>query len=118
MSTRHAEELDGPPGIRQLAPTELEAMLDSGSPPVLVDVRTPEERALARIDGSRLFDREGHDYVLSLERDTPIACYCHHGIRSQAAAEYLRQHGFRTLYNLRGGIDQWSIHVDPSVPRY
>jgi len=45
--------------------------------------------------------------------------HCHHGIRSQSAAEYfLREKGFRNLYNLRGGIDAWSQLVDPSVPRY
>ena len=44
---------------------------------------------------------------------------CHHGIRSQSAAEYfLREQGFSNLYNLRGGIDAWSQLVDPSVPRY
>jgi len=43
---------------------------------------------------------------------------CHHGIRSQDAAEYFAQAGFTNLYNLRGGIDAWSMLVDPSVPRY
>jgi monothiol glutaredoxin len=43
---------------------------------------------------------------------------CHHGVRSQQAAEYSRREGFRNLYNLRGGIDAWSLLVDTSVPRY
>ena len=43
---------------------------------------------------------------------------CHHGMRSQSAAEYVRGHGFRNLYNLSGGIDAWSRTVDPSVPLY
>ena len=38
--------------------------------------------------------------------------------RSQAAAEYFLHHGFRNLYNLHGGIDAWSLLVDPAVPRY
>ena len=53
-----------------------------------------------------------------LDRATPIVFQCHHGIRSQHAAEYFREQGFTTLYNLQGGIDAWSLLVDPSVPRY
>jgi monothiol glutaredoxin len=73
----------------------------------------------AKIEGSRLLNEEGHDYLLSLDRNTTILFHCHHGIRSQSAAEYfLHEKGFRNLYNLRGGIDAWSQLVDPSVPRY
>ena len=51
-------------------------------------------------------------------RETPIVFQCHHGARSQQAAEYFQRQGFRNLHNLRGGIDAWSLLVDPSVPRY
>ena len=84
----------------------------------LVDVRTEEERAIATIDGSRLLDQAYHDALLLRDRDTPIVFQCHHGIRSQNAAEYFRREGFRNLYNLAGGIDAWSVLVDTSVPRY
>jgi monothiol glutaredoxin len=84
----------------------------------LVDVRTPEERAIAAIDGSRLLDQAYHDALLLRDRETAIVFQCHHGIRSQHAAEYFRRAGFRNLYNLTGGIDAWSLLVDPSVPRY
>jgi len=73
---------------------------------------------MATIDGSRLFDQAYQDALLLRDRDTPIVFQCHHGIRSQHAAEYFRGEGFRNLYNLRGGIDAWSLLVDPSVPRY
>lgn len=93
-------------------------MVDSGVPFELVDVRTEEERALAKIEGSRLLDKPYHDYLLSLDRSTTLVFQCHHGIRSQSAAEYCLAQGFENLYNLRGGIDAWSQLVDPSVPRY
>ena len=48
----------------------------------------------------------------------PIAFHCHHGIRSQEAAQQLLREGFRNVYNLKGGIDAWSQSIDPSVPRY
>jgi len=105
-------------GVIQLSAPELEAMIESGQAFEFVDVRTDDERAFAMIEGSRLLDRPYHDHLLGLDRDTPIVFQCHHGIRSQGAAEYFLAHGFRRLYNLRGGIDAWSVLVDPSVPRY
>jgi len=106
------------PPIRQLSAEELKRMIDAGEAFVLVDVRTDEERAVARIEGSRLLDRAYHDELLGLDRGTLIVFQCHHGVRSQMAAEYFRQHGFRNLHNLRGGIEAWSRSVDPSIPRY
>ena len=93
-------------------------MLEGGTAVELVDVRTHEERALAAIEGSRLLDQAYHDALLLRDRDTPIVFQCHHGVRSQQAAEYFQHVGFRNLCNLRGGIDAWSHLVDPSVPRY
>jgi monothiol glutaredoxin len=104
--------------IQQLSAPELKALLASGAAIERVDVRTDEERALAAIDGFRLLDRAYHDALLALDRDTPIVFQCHHGIRSQHAAEYFQRQGFTTLYNLEGGIDAWSLLVDRSVPRY
>ena len=93
-------------------------MIEIGAPIELVDVRTHQERAWAKIDGFRLLDQAYHDALLGLDRDTPIVFQCHHGIRSQQAAEYFRSQGFRNLHNLQGGIEAWSLLVDPSVPRY
>jgi monothiol glutaredoxin len=107
-----------PARIRQLSAPDLKTMIDSGVQFELVDVRTKEERAIAKIEGSRLLDKAYHDYLLTLDRNTAIVFQCHHGIRSQSAAEYCLGEGFRNLYNLRGGIDAWSQLVDPSVPRY
>lgn len=105
-------------GVRQISAAELKAMMESGEPFELIDVRTDHERARATIEGSRLLDDGEHEHLLSLDRDTAIVFQCHHGIRSQAAAEYFARAGFRNVYNLVGGIDAWSVEVDPSVPRY
>ena len=56
--------------------------------------------------------------LLLRDRETLIVFQCHHGIRSQHAAEYFRHEGFRNLCNLQGGIDAWSLLIDPTVPRY
>lgn len=106
------------PAIQQLSAPDLKAMLDGATPPLLVDVRTEGERAVAHIDGSRLLDQAYHDEMLNLDRATPIVFQCHHGMRSQAAAEYFAEKGFQNLYNLSGGIEAWSQLVDRAVPRY
>jgi monothiol glutaredoxin len=112
-----SEANDLPP-INQLSAPDLKAMMASGTPMELVDVRTEEERAIARIPGSRLLDQAYHDVLITLDPDHPIVFQCHHGVRSQHAAEYFRERGFRNLYNLQGGIEAWSTLVDRDVPRY
>ena len=104
--------------IQQLPAPELKAMIDSGAAFEFVDVRTEWERDIAKIEGSRLLDQEYHDYLLTLDRATPLVFQCHHGMRSQAAAQYCEGLGFTVLFNLSGGIDAWSQLVDPSIPRY
>jgi monothiol glutaredoxin len=107
-----------PPTIHQISAPELKAMLDAGTTFQFVDVRTPDEREIAAIAGARLLDQAYHAELVQLDPDTPMVFQCHHGIRSQRAAEYFRDRGFRVLHNLTGGIDAWSILVDPSTPRY
>jgi len=104
--------------VRQLLASDLKVMIESGATFELVDVRTEQERAVARLERSRLFDQTYHDALLRMDRETPVVFQCHHGIRSQQAAEYFRRVGFRNLYNLQGGIDAWSQLVDPTVQRY
>jgi monothiol glutaredoxin len=107
-----------PPKVKQMSPEELKKLIDSGAPLHLFDVRTEKERAIARIEGARLLDHEGQDALMKLDKTAPIVFHCHHGGRSQAAAEHFVAQGFRNVHNLRGGIDAWSMAVDPKVPRY
>jgi monothiol glutaredoxin len=84
----------------------------------LYDVRTPGERAIAAIPGGVLLDEAATEELDKLPRDTPLYFHCHHGGRSQRAAEHFIARGFREVYNVTGGIDAWSLEVDPSVERY
>jgi len=104
--------------IQQISAPDLQQMKASGARFELVDVRTEEERELACIEGSRLLDQKYYEELLALDRETVLVCQCHHGIRSQSAAQHFEEQGFRTIYNLTGGIEAWSQLVDPSVPRY
>lgn len=107
-----------PVPIEQITAEDLRALLAGDEVFELLDVRTPGERAIAMIKGSRLLDQALHDELMSGDRNTPLVFQCHHGVRSQSAAEHFQRAGFRRLYNLQGGIDAWSLQVDPSVPRY
>jgi monothiol glutaredoxin len=107
-----------PARVKRMSATELRARLDAGDDIFLVDVRTPSERAIARIEGSHLLDAALREALAEFSRDRVIVCQCHSGVRSQAAAEGLVALGFRDVYNLEGGIDAWSRDVDPEVPRY
>jgi rhodanese-related sulfurtransferase len=96
-------------------------MLDAGEKFVLLDCREADEVATAKIPGSlhipmreipaRLAELESH-------RQGRLVVHCHHGGRSQRVTHYLRQQGFSQVQNMSGGIDDWSLKVDPAVPRY
>lgn len=104
--------------VEQIDAAALKAWMDRDPALLVVDVRTPGEREMARIERARLLDQALHDHLLTLERDTPIVFQCHHGMRSQAAAVHFAKLGFERVYNLAGGIEAWSREVDPAVPRY
>ncbi|MDC0673824.1 Grx4 family monothiol glutaredoxin [Nannocystis radixulma] len=108
---------NAPPQVKPITASELQGKLAQGAVR-LFDVRTPQEQAIAAIAGARLVDEAVRAEILELDRGTPLAFHCHHGMRSQAAAEFFVSQGFREVYNLRGGIDAWSREVDSGVPRY
>jgi rhodanese-related sulfurtransferase len=85
----------------------------------LLDVRTPEEYAIASVPGSVLVDQNlAQEIMQTWPKDTAIVTMCHHGMRSLDAAAYLRGHGFTNTRSMSGGIDAWALQIDSSVPRY
>ena len=99
----------------------------SGQTPLLLDVRESWEHGTASVrtlSQAAAFDvlylplREVPTRLTELPADRPIACLCHHGIRSQHVALYLQQRGFEQVINIQGGIDAWSAELDPQIPRY
>jgi monothiol glutaredoxin len=111
------ENPNEPPKVAQLTATELKVLMDQG-PVELYDVRTEQERRLASIQGAVHLDAAGKARLEGLDKATPVVFHCHHGVRSQAAAEHYLAQGFKKVFNLKGGIDAWSMTVDPSVSRY
>lgn len=83
-----------------------------------LDVRRDDERALVNIGGIHIPLHELEARHQELPHDKlPLIIYCHHGVRSLHAAQFLKYHGFDAL-SLAGGIDLWSLEIDPKVPRY
>jgi sulfur-carrier protein adenylyltransferase/sulfurtransferase len=98
---------------------ELSRRLKAGEPMQLVDVREPFEAMIARIEGSELIPLGSLEEALGrIRADVPVVLYCHHGPRSDRAAEFLRQQGFHDVHNLLGGIDAYAAHVDSTLARY
>jgi adenylyltransferase/sulfurtransferase len=98
---------------------ELARLLGSGAPLQLIDIREPFERAIAAIEPSDfipLGDLGRH--LDSISRDLPVVLYCHHGTRSEYALGRLREAGFDNARHLAGGIDAYSLTVDPALARY
>jgi adenylyltransferase/sulfurtransferase len=99
----------------------LAVKLKAGEPVYLLDVRTPAEHAIAALPGSQLIPlaqlaaRAGE---VRPGAGATVVVYCHHGIRSRAAADLLARLGHSSACSLAGGIDAWSVLIDPQVPRY
>jgi len=104
--------------IQEISPEDLKEKMDRKEDFVLLDVREPEERQVAKIEGSKHIPmREIPAKMGELPKNKGIICYCHHGGRSSTAADFLEKQGFKTA-SLKGGIEEWSNRVDKHVKRY
>ena len=103
--------------------TEFKKLMDARGQIKLVDVRELSEYQICRISGSSLIplgdiQEKNGNKLNGLEKSDEIVLHCHHGVRSLKAAKTLKEMGFANVKSLRGGIDEWSLRVDTSVPRY
>lgn len=104
--------------IQQLDVLELSRWMEEKKPFQLLDVRFADEKIIADLGGALIPLPELEQRWREIEKsDGPLVVYCHHGVRSLHACSFLKAAGIEAL-NLRGGIDQWSLQVDPEVPRY
>lgn len=112
--------------IRQIRPAELSAWLNAArtqGEPVVLDVREPAEWALASVkaDGFALHTipmGQITSRLAELDPEQPVACLCHHGVRSMRVATFLESQGFAHVINIAGGIHAWSAELDPSIAAY
>jgi rhodanese-related sulfurtransferase len=108
-----------------LSARELKARLDAGEPLQLVDVREPMELQLAQLAEPVIHLPLGssqswiEQLPALLDPQAPVVVLCHAGVRSwQFGCWLMEAQGYGQVWNLQGGIDAWSVEVDPSVPRY
>jgi adenylyltransferase/sulfurtransferase len=115
----HTAEATPASDVADMEPAELAGRLGRGEALVILDVREPWEFDLACLPNSTLVPLSTiPSAVHRLERDAEYVVLCHHGMRSEMAANFMRAQGFPRVHNLLGGIDAWSLQVDHTVPRY
>ena len=102
----------------QVSPTEVKAWLDDGLDFSLIDVRGPDEVAIASIAGAEVLDPKNSERYMSLPKDRKLVFFCRSGVRSLDVASYFIGHQFTNVHSMRGGILAWSDEVDPSVRKY
>ncbi len=104
--------------VSQMSVQELKILQTSDESFYLFDVREEWEREIAQIADSRILNEKTVKFIGDLERDSLMVFQCRTGSRSQSAAEYFQKQGFTRVFNLAGGIDAWSLEIDPEIVRY
>ena len=107
------------PNHQEISPIDLAARLARGDALTILDVREQWEYEIVHLEGSVLLPLSELTHgSASLDKDAEYIALCHHGMRSEMAASWLRNQGFTRVINLDGGIDAYSVEVDPSLARY
>jgi len=115
----HIVESDAADRAMQIEPRELADRMERGEEIHLLDVRTREEFEAVKIEKAQLFTQElMQDILAKWPRQDLVVIYDHKGTRSMDAAAYFQGHGFESVKSLRGGIDAWSVDIDPKLRRY
>ena len=105
--------------VDEITPVDLKARIDRGDRLFILDVREPEEVALAAFpEATNIPMGEIPSRMTELDPARETIVVCHHGIRSAQVAIYLARMGFERPVNLAGGIDAWSVAAEPGIPRY
>jgi rhodanese-related sulfurtransferase len=104
----------------EIDPGEVKRRRDAGEEVRMVDVREPFEHRQAHIAGAELIPMRSVPQSLEALRagNGQVVLFCHHGMRSLQVAQWLRHQGLEDCVSMAGGIDRWSLEIDPAVPRY
>jgi len=103
----------------EINPQELRQRQERDEELFLLDVREPWERQTAWIEPSRHIPMgDIPSSLCELDPEKHIIVYCHHGVRSLNVTDWLRKQGYEKVQSMSGGIDRWSVQIDPQVPRY
>lgn len=107
------------PSFGTITVRELAERLANGAAPRIIDIREPHEWSLARLTVAELMPlSDVCQWWRSLDPAEELVFHCHHGVRSAALCRVLAAQGFTRSATLAGGIEAWSIEIDPGVPLY
>jgi rhodanese-related sulfurtransferase len=105
--------------VTEISVSELAKKHNAGEDFILLDVREPDELAIASIPWAMAMPMGDVPVrIAELPKDKPIAVLCHGGTRSGRVTKFLNENGYPNAVNVAGGIRDWSATVDPSVPDY
>jgi rhodanese-related sulfurtransferase len=120
MSSESSPSGNSPPPL-EIDVRTVAAKLSAAEKFLLLDCREPDEYNRVHIAGALLLPMSELDQrvgELASHRDREIVVHCHHGGRSLRVTRWLREQGFPNVQSMAGGIDAWSLEIDPSLPRY
>ncbi len=105
--------------VRDISCGELASYLEGNAPFALLDVREDWELEICAINKAHHIPLSDlPQRVEELKPDVPLAIICHHGVRSRHAGMFLLEHGFKEVFNVRGGIDAWALEIERDMSRY
>lgn len=102
--------------MQEITVQQLKSMMDNKEDFQLIDVREEYEHEAAQMGGELIPMGEVADNINKISRDKKVVVHCRSGKRSATVIQMLEQaHGFKNLYNLKGGIMAWAQEIDPSI---
>ena len=105
--------------MQEITVHQLKSMIDTKENFQLVDVREEYEYDICQIGGELIPMGEVADQVEKISKDKKVVVHCRSGKRSASIIQMLEQeHGYKNLYNLKGGILAWVEEIDNSLAKY
>lgn len=105
--------------MQEISVQQLKSMMDANEDFQLIDVREEYEKDICEIGGELIPMGEVADNVDKIRKDKKVVMHCRSGKRSASIIQMLEQaHGYKNLYNLKGGIMAWTEEIDPSLSKY
>src|SRR5262247_2164379 len=102
---------EGRPVVPEESPAEVQKRLASGDPPVVIDVRDPDEYRDGHLEVASNISRGFLEFRVGsavTDQTTPVVLYCQTGLRSMLAAKALKDLGYQNVINLQGGYQKWA----------
>ncbi len=105
--------------MQEISVKELKSMMDAKEDFQLVDVRERYEYDTCQIGGELIPMGEVADNLEKISKDKKVVVHCKGGLRSASIIKMLQQeHGYKNLYNLKGGIMAWANEIDNTIAKY